>query len=229
MSKVIIFTGAGISAESGIMTFRDAGGLWENHRLEDVCSYDSLDKNRELVLKFYDTRRVQLSKVKPNKAHIQIAELQKKYPDDIAIITQNVDDLFERAGALKTIHLHGFLTSLKCTICEHKMDIGYAKQDRETSCPKCNNLLRPDIVFFGESAPMYELLIEELNDCEIFVVIGSSGAVINTDNFAAYTHYSILNNLEPSHYINEAHYDEIIYAKATEAIDDIIHAVKARL
>ena len=153
MSKVIIFTGAGISAESGIMTFRDAGGLWENHRLEDVCSYDSLDKNRELVLKFYDTRRVQLSKVKPNKAHIQIAELQKKYPNDIAIITQNVDDLFERAGALKTVHLHGFLTSLKCTICEHKEDIGYAKQDRETILSKMQQSAKTRYCLFRRACP----------------------------------------------------------------------------
>jgi NAD-dependent deacetylase len=229
MAKIIIFSGAGISSESGIITFRDSGGLWENHKIEDVCSYDSLDKNRELVLKFYDARRVQLANVKPNKAHIQIAELQKKYPNDVAIITQNVDNLFERAGALKTIHLHGFLTSIKCIACGYKEDIGYTKQDRKKFCPKCKNLLRPDIVFFGESAPKYGTLIQEIDNCEILVVIGSSGAVINIDSFTIYASYCILNNLESSTYIDESQYDKVIYAKATEAIDNIIFLIEQKL
>ncbi|MBN2768067.1 MAG: NAD-dependent deacetylase [Campylobacterales bacterium] len=229
MAKVVIFSGSGISAESGISTFRDTGGLWENHKIEDVCLYNSLDKNRDLVLKFYDARRVELAKAKPNKAHFQITKLQKKYPDDIAIITQNVDDLFERAGALQTIHLHGFLTSIKCTICDYKEDIGYTKQNPDKSCPQCGNFLRPDIIFFGESAPMYDLLFHTLSDCEILVVIGSGGAVVNTDGFATYIPYCILNNLEPSTYINTIYYENIIYAKATEAIDEIIRAIEAKL
>ena len=229
MAKVVIFTGSGISAESGIATFRDTNGLWEQHKIEDVCSYDSLDKNRELVLNFYNDRRTQLGKVKPNKAHLKIAELQKRYPNEIAIITQNVDDLFERAGALQVTHLHGFLPSIKCIFCDHKEDIGYTIQDKNKACPKCGNLLRPDIIFFGESAPMYEHLTKELNDCEILTVIGSSGAVVNMDVFALYTPYCILNNLEPSNYIDEAHYNEIIYAQATQAIDDIIHSIETRL
>lgn len=154
MAKVVIFSGAGISAESGLSTFRDADGLWEKYRIEEICQAGCLSWNRENTLAFYDARREQLSSVTPNTAHYAIAQLQKRYPNDIAIITQNVDDLFERAGCKDVLHLHGFLPRLRCEQCSQTELIGYTKQERTFTCKNCGGSFRPDIVFFGEAAPM---------------------------------------------------------------------------
>ena len=226
MSKIIIFSGAGISAESGVSTFRDAGGLWEKHRIEDICSAGCLATNRDATLDFYDARRLQLAKVKPNHAHEEVAKISQKYPNDIAVITQNVDDLFERAGCKNVMHLHGFLTSIKCENCEYKKDIGYSKQNRDEKCPECGSLMRPDIVFFGEAAPMYQHFMEELNDCELFIAIGTSGTVINLNMFVGYIKYSILNNLEPSNAIIEEYFTKVLYKPATKAIDEIVEDIE---
>ncbi len=221
MSEIIIFSGAGISAESGVSTFRDTGGLWENHKIEDICSAGCLQTNRNATLDFYDSRRLQLKEVKPNHAHLQIARLQKRFPDKISIITQNVDDLFERAGCKNVMHLHGFLTSLRCENCEYKKEIGYTKQNKDKRCPECNSFMRPDIVFFGESAPMYQHFMQEIDDCKLFIAIGTSGTVINLNMFIGYIEYSILNNLEASYAINEEYFTKVLYKPATKAIDEI--------
>lgn len=223
MAKVIILSGAGISAESGISTFRDSGGLWENHRLEDVCTAGCLEKNREITVDFYDSRRVELKDKEPNYAHKVITDLKNRYKDKIAIITQNVDDMFEKAGCSDVLHLHGFLRELRCQNCDEIFDIAYEKQDLAlTSCLKCQGKLRPNIVFFGEMAPKYQQMYKEFDDCEFFVVIGTSGAVINTDMFLnPDIKVSILNNLEPSGYLMEEVYTKVLHKKATEAIDEI--------
>ena len=229
MAKVVIFSGAGISAESGLSTFRDADGLWEKYRIEEICQAGCLNWNRENTLAFYDARREQLNSVSPNAAHFSVAKLQEKYPDDIAVITQNVDDLFERAGCQKVLHLHGFLPRLRCETCGATELIGYTKQDRNITCKKCDGLLRPDIVFFGEAAPMYEHLYEEMKECEFLAIIGSSGNVIAMDHFARHVKVSILNNLEPSDAINERVYTKVLHQKATEAVDEIVADVEAFL
>lgn len=223
MAKVIIFSGAGISAESGISTFRDSGGLWENYKIEEICNAGCLDWNYDETIKFYDKRREDIRDKNPNKAHIKIKELHERYPNDVKIITQNVDDMFERAGCNDVLHLHGFLREVRCESCGFKDDIGYEKQQSVyASCPKCAHDLRPNIVFFGEAAPKYQYLYTELDDCEMFVVIGTSGNVINTDMFlGGGIKYSILNNLEPSDAINDTLYTKVLYKKATEAIDEI--------
>lgn len=226
MAKVVIFSGAGISAESGLSTFRDTDGLWEKYRIEEICQAGCLSWNRENTLAFYDARREQLSSVSPNAAHYAIAKLQGKHPSDIAIITQNVDDLFERAGCKDVLHLHGFLPRLRCEACGKTHLIGYTKQSRELSCQNCGGAFRPDIVFFGEAAPMYEYLYEAMEDCEFLVIIGSSGNVVAMDHFARHVKFSILNNLEPSDAINERVYTKVLYKKATEAIDEIVEDVK---
>ena len=222
MAKVVIFSGAGISAESGLSTFRDADGLWEKYRIEEICTHGCLNWNRENTLTFYDARREQLDSVMPNAAHYAIAKLQEKYPKDIAIITQNVDDLFERAGCKDILHLHGFLPRLRCEECDATHLIGYTKQERELSCQNCGGSFRPDIVFFGEVAPMYEHLYDAMQDCEFLAIIGSSGNVIAMDHFARHVKISILNNLEKSDAINERVYTKVLYKKATEAIDEIV-------
>lgn len=225
MSKVIIFSGAGISTESGISTFRDSGGLWEQHRIEDVCYAGCLSHNREGTIAFYDKRRTDLKKAKPNRAHSEIAKLKDKYPDEITVITQNVDDLFERAGCKEVMHLHGFLTSVRCMKCHFKEDIGYNELPRDRICPSCSGDLRPDIVFFGEAAPMYAPFYNVLAECEMFISIGTSGNVIDL-GFAGSIQKSVLNNLEASEVIDESLFDLVIYDKATVAIDRIVTEVE---
>lgn len=229
MAKVVIFSGAGISAESGLSTFRDSGGLWEEYKIEEICQSGCLSWNRENTLAFYDKRREQLNNAKPNYAHEQIAKLQAKYPQDIAIITQNVDDLFERVGCKEVLHLHGFLPNIRCEKCSTTQTIGYTKQERSLTCKACGGSLRPDIVFFGESAPMYEHLYDAMEDSECLVIIGSSGNVVAMDNFALHVKVAILNNLEKSDAINERVYTKVIYKKATEAVDEIVGDVEAFL
>lgn len=225
IAKIVILTGAGISAESGISTFRDSNGLWEEHEVEKVCSYDSLEKNEKLTIKFYNQRRSNLEDKKPNHAHKVIASLKEKYFNDIVIITQNVDNLFEKAGIEKkdVIHLHGFLTEIKCTSCNNILDIGYQEQSTLNNylCSKCNSKLRPNIVFFGEEAPQYELLNYHIHHCELLVIIGTSGNVLDLNTLANSVNTSILNNLEKTWVINEDNFTKTLYQKATTAIDEI--------
>lgn len=227
LAKVLILSGAGISAESGISTFRDSDGLWENHRIEEVCSAGCLDYNGEATRRFYDARRVDLADKEPNRAHRVIAELKQRYGEEISILTQNVDDLFEKAGIRddEIVHLHGFLTQLRCRECENVVDVGYKAQD-DSRCLECGGELRPNVVFFGESAPEYEKLVNELNSCELIVVIGTSGYVLDVTYFAQLTDYSVLNNLEPSEAIDDSYFTKVYYAKASEAIDDIAEYIE---
>lgn len=231
MAKVIILSGAGISAESGISTFRDKDGLWENHNIEDICTSGCLDFNRENTIKFYDMLRVNLKDKEPNYAHIVVSQLKNKYPNDIAVITQNVDDMFERAECKDVLHLHGFLQELRCEKCNTILNIEYEDQfEKYENCPNCNNLLRPNIVFFGENAPKYENMYKEFDDCKVFVVIGTSGAVIYTDMFLnPQIKLSILNNLQESPFINDSVYSKVLYEKATLAIDEIASDIEEYL
>ncbi|EDZ62188.1 NAD-dependent deacetylase [Sulfurimonas gotlandica GD1] len=224
MSKVLILSGAGISAESGISTFRDSDGLWEKHRIEDVCSAGCLDTNGEATIKFYDARRADIKDKTPNYAHKVIAELKQKYPNEISVLTQNIDDMFEKAGMKENeiVHLHGFIRELRCRDCDEIFDIAYQPQESfATQCPSCGGSLRPNIVFFGEAAPEYQKLTQELNRCELIVIIGTSGNVLDVTYFAQLTDKSILNNLEPSNAIDDSYFTKVYYAKATEAIGEI--------
>jgi len=172
--KIVILTGAGISAESGIQTFRGAGGLWEGHRIEDVASPDGWRKDRELVLNFYNLRRAQLLTVHPNAGHEALVALEEKY--DVTIITQNVDDLHERAGSSNVVHLHGELLKARSTLDER---IVYDWRKDITTADKCEkgSQLRPHIVWFGEMVPMIEWAQEITARADIFIVIGTSLAV----------------------------------------------------
>ncbi len=231
MARVVILSGAGISAESGISTFRDEDGLWENHKIEEVCTNGCLNRFREKTIKFYDMLRVGLKTKEPNYAHKIVAKLKNRYPDNISVITQNIDDLFEKANCKDVVHLHGFLKELRCENCGDILNIKYKEQfEKYENCPNCDSLLRPNIVFFGDPAPKYQDMYDELLNCEVLVVIGTSGAVINTDMFLnPKIKLSILNNLKPSRYINDRLYTKVLYTKASLAIDEIAKDIEEYL
>lgn len=168
--KIVVLTGAGISAESGIKTFRDNNGLWENHKIEEVATPQAWQKNPKLVTDFYNQRRVQLGTVEPNEGHLALKELEKKH--DVVIITQNVDDLHERAGSTNIIHLHGELTKMRNENNEI-FEVGYSAVEYNKKCPK-GSILRPHIVWFGEAVPMIEKAIEITRTADMFIIVGTS-------------------------------------------------------
>lgn len=171
MKHIVVLTGAGISAESGIKTFRDADGLWEGHDVMEVASPEGFRDNPDLVLDFYNKRRRQLLEVQPNKAHFDLAELEKDYK--VTIITQNVDDLHERAGSTKVIHLHGELLKVRST--KNEADIQEWKKDLVLGNVDANgNQLRPHIVWFGEDVPMIEKAVSVCETADILIIIGTS-------------------------------------------------------
>ena len=227
--KLIIFTGAGISAESGIRTFRDTDGLWEDHCIEEVCSQSSWKKHFETVHTFYNQRRAELGKVVPNRAHEIVSELKMQYGDDCVVITQNVDDLFERAGCHNVLHLHGELCKMECTACGTIWDIGYKIFDIVSDrCPHCGSLkgVKPHIVFFGGVAPNYREMHKVFESARhpetIVVIIGTMGSVISIETLLLKKLCKkILNNLEPSPYIDEALFDQVYYEKATTALEKV--------
>jgi len=172
MKKVVVLTGAGISAESGLKTFRDSDGLWENYRVEDVATPQAWENDYELVLKFYNERRKQVLEAKPNAAHLALADLEKKY--DVHVITQNIDDLHERAGSKKVLHLHGEILKSRSTLDPRLI---YSVEGWEIkSGDKCErgSQLRPHIVWFGEMVPELERAAAIVSRADIFLVVGSS-------------------------------------------------------
>ena len=172
MKKIVVLTGAGISAESGLKTFRDSGGLWEEHRIEDVATFDGWQRNPQLVLTFYNERRKQLINAEPNAAHRALVSLEQKY--DVQIITQNVDDLHERAGSSKVLHLHGELKKVRSTVDNNLVyDLEGWELKMGDKCEK-GSQLRPHIVWFGEAVPMIQIATEMTEQADIFIVIGTS-------------------------------------------------------
>ena len=178
--KIVVLTGAGVSAESGISTFRDSDGLWENFRVEDVASIEGWYRNPAVVMDFYNQRRAQLSEVRPNAAHLAIADLEKEY--DVTVVTQNVDNLHERAGSTKIIHLHGELTKVRPENCCNEMD-GFSEEtvfDIGTEPVHIGDLapngaqLRPHIVWFGEAVPKIEAAIDAVEAADILLIVGTS-------------------------------------------------------
>lgn len=170
--KLVVLTGAGISAESGIKTFRDSDGLWENYRIEDVATYNGWIKNKQLVLDFYNGRHKELKNVEPNDAHILLAELEKDF--DVQIITQNVDDLHERGGSTKILHLHGELTKMRSSKTNEVYDWDYDMDLQVDSVASDGTELRPHIVWFGENVPNLYTAMDMVEEADIFVIIGTS-------------------------------------------------------
>lgn len=190
--KLVVLTGAGVSAESGIRTFRDSDGLWENHKVEDVASIEGWYRNPQLVLDFYNARRSQLAQIRPNDAHRAIATLENDY--DVTVVTQNVDNLHERAGSTRIIHLHGELTKVRPENCCNEMDgfsevsvfdIGADPINVGDLAPN-GSQLRPHIVWFGEAVPKIESAIEAVEAADILLIVGTSLQVYPAAGLYAY-------------------------------------------
>ncbi|MBK0400821.1 NAD-dependent deacylase [Limibaculum sp. M0105] len=184
--EIVILTGAGISAESGLGTFRDVGGLWSQYDLEDVATPQGYARDPDLVLGFYNARRENARMAAPNAAHRAIARLQREWPGAVTLVTQNIDDLHERGGSPEVVHMHGEIMRALCASCGHRWGWTGA-MSREDTCPACGRgaLVRPDVVWFGEMPYHLDLIGERLERAGLFVAIGTSGAVYPAAGFVA--------------------------------------------
>ena len=194
--NIVVLTGAGVSAESGVATFRGPGGLWEGHRVEDVCTPEALAHDPDLVHRFYDERRAKLTTVTPNAAHDALARLDAVWPGELLLVTQNVDDLHERAGSKRLIHMHGELNSALCAECDARKPWTDALPPR-IRCATCGApSLRPDIVFFGEMPYSMDAIDAAISRADLFVSIGTSGAVYPAAGFVRTARYHGADTLE---------------------------------
>lgn len=209
--NIVVLTGAGVSAESGLATFRAADGLWEGHRVEDVATPQAYRRDPELVHQFYDARRARLGEVEPNAAHRALARLDAAWPGDFLLVTQNVDDLHGRAGSARLLHMHGELLRGWCFLCGERFAWAGPMGTRAV-CPRCGvaGRVRPDIVWFGEIPYGLDRIERALAGADLFVSIGTSGAVYPAAGFvrlaAARGARTLELNLEASH--GSGHFDE---------------------
>ncbi len=228
--SIVILSGAGISAESGLATFRGADGLWEGHRVEDVATPEAFRRNPRLVHEFYDARRAKLGAVEPNAAHRALAKLDAKWLGDLMLVTQNVDDLHERAGSRRLIHMHGELQRGWCLACGERFGWAGAMGEGAT-CPCCQvqGEVRPDIVWFGEMPYEMEQIESALNRCDLFVSVGTSGAVYPAAGFVQTARYhgakTLEMNLEPS--LGSYMFDESRVGKAGELVPQWVEEILA--
>lgn len=225
--SIVILTGAGISAESGIKTFRASDGLWENHRIEDVATPEAFQRDPKLVHTFYNTRRQHLlsEAIKPNRAHFALAELEQNPSFSTLVVTQNIDNLHERAGTQNIIHMHGELLKCFCINTQQRAPV-HEDLHQYSSCGCCqqSNTLRPDIVWFGEMPYQMERIYDAISECDVFVSIGTSGNVYPAAGFVEAANHSgahtVELNLEPS--AVESAFKETLYGKATDIVKDYL-------
>jgi NAD-dependent deacetylase len=231
MTRVVVLTGAGISAESGVPTFRDANGLWEGHRVEDVATPEAFDRQPAVVHRFYDARRAALGTVEPNPAHRALADLERRLGDALLVVTQNIDDLHERAGSTRVLHMHGELLSALCRGCRGR---NRWVQDliRRPPCPHCGvSELRPDVVWFGEIPYEMERIQAAIEKTDLFVSVGTSGAVYPAAGFVQYAAASgartLELNLEPS--VGSAMFDEARHGPAGVLVPEWVAELAGQL
>ena len=230
MRNIVILTGAGVSAESGLATFRAADGLWEGHRVEDVATPEAYRRDPRLVHQFYDARRARLGEVEPNAAHRALARLDAKWDGDLLLVTQNVDDLHERAGSKRLLHMHGELTKGWCLACNERQpwsgDMGEAAE-----CALCGDRgrVRPDIVWFGEMPYEMNRIEDALRSADLFVSIGTSGAVYPAAGFVQTARYcgasTLEMNLDPS--LGSTFFDESRIGPAGKLVPEWVDQILA--
>ncbi len=218
-ARIVILTGAGISAESGLRTFRAADGLWENHRVQEVATPEAFRRDPELVYRFYNERRRSLATVQPNAAHLALARLEREWPGDFLLVTQNVDDLHDRAGSKHLLHMHGELLKGRCLACG-RVQAWPGDLDHASCCHACGRgPVRPHIVWFGELPLEMERIYEALEACDLFVAIGTSGHVYPAAGFIEAVSpgaRTLELNLEPS--LVASAFQEARTGKATELV-----------
>lgn len=229
--KVVVLTGAGISAESGVPTFRDADGLWEGHDVMEVASPEGFAADPDLVHRFYDLRRAHLDRVRPNAAHLALAELGKHLGDDLTVVTQNVDDLHERAGSERVLHMHGELRSALCLACADRFAWDTTLADLP-ECPGCaRRTLRPDIVWFGEMPYHMDDILRVLQQADLFAAVGTSAQVYPAAAFVDWAAqqgaHTVEINLEVT--TNSLDFDESRQGRAGELVPVWVDELLARL
>ena len=233
MQKIVVLTGAGISAESGLGTFRDEGGLWAQHRIEDVATPEGYARDPALVHRFYNARRAQTAEARPNAAHEALARLQAQHPGEVVIVTQNVDALHEAAGARDVIHMHGELARALCASCDARWPSA-PEMSPDDTCPDCGaRACRPDVVWFGEIPYGMDEILSHLEGADLFAAIGTSGQVYPAAGFAqeAAVHGArcVEINLEQSAVSRE--FDEARQGRASEVVppwvDEILRGLRS--
>ncbi len=223
--SVVVLTGAGVSAESGIKTFRASDGLWENQPVKEVATPEGFARNPSRVQNFYNQRRQQLAEVEPNRAHLALAEFEWSFNGGFLLITQNVDDLHERAGSRNLIHMHGELKKARCLDCDY-VSVQEGDLGINSLCPNCHSvgLLRPHIVWFGEMPLEMEFIEEQLANCDLFIAIGTSGNVYPAAGFFYEAQragaHTVELNLDPGE--NASLFDEQICGPATTIVADYL-------
>lgn len=221
MRRIVILTGAGVSAESGLGTFRDRDGLWTRYDLAEVATPEGYARNPDLVLDFYNARRRNCGEAEPNPAHRALARLGRAAEDRVTLVTQNIDDLHERGGSGRVVHMHGELMRALCAACGHRW-AWQGDMRRTDACPACAaaGAVRPDVVWFGEMPYHMDTIAERLAACDLFVSIGTSGAVYPAAGFvaeaAAHGAETLEINLEPSE--GAALFDEVRLGPASETV-----------
>ncbi|QNT77523.1 NAD-dependent deacylase [Entomobacter blattae] len=227
--RVVVLTGAGISKESGLETFRDTGGIWTRYNVDDVCTPEGFARNPALVHQFYNEYRDRLKEVSPNAAHKALAEWEKASQDgrwqgELLVVTQNIDDLHERAGSKNLLHMHGELLKLRCVSCGTiEAIVGHSSQ--ETKCPKCEKkAMRPHIVWFGEMPLFMEDIQTALISCDLFVSIGTSGTVYPAAGFVqlARTARKVEINKDPSS--GSSYFDTVLTGVATQRVPEFVES-----
>ena len=228
-ARIVILTGAGISAESGLRTFRAADGLWENHRVQDVATPEAFQRNPALVYRFYNERRRSLSTVQPNAAHLALARLEREGGGQVLLVTQNVDDLHDRAGSQNLLHMHGELLKGRCQACG-AVHPWPDDMDADTCCPTCGRgAMRPHIVWFHEMPLEMDRIYQALECCDLFVSIGTSGHVYPAAGFVEAVGpgtRTVELNLEPS--LMASTFQEARTGKATELVPAFVSQLLGR-
>ncbi len=228
--RVFVLTGAGISAESGLATFRDSNGLWSGHRIEDVCTPEAWDRNAELVWQFYSARRENAEKAQPNQAHVALAELEEQLGDRYFLCTQNVDDLHERAGSQRMVHMHGELFVSRCSeecgaepVADRTV---YADLKSVTRCT-CGAVLRPHIVWFGETPMEMDRIGAEITKATVMVVVGTSGSVYPAANFVRWARQGGARTVYvgPEAPLNASVFSQVVLGKAGVVLPGLFRTV----